>query len=95
MDMEKIIVDGKEFEACRIPTESAAILLIKAAHGFIGCGYFSVETANKLQEHVAIVTGVKSFDDMLDAKVVACSNSAETVGVRIGMPGRETLKRFC
>ena len=92
--MEKIIIDGKDFEAWRIPTESATILLIKAAHGFIACGYFDVETANKLQEHVAIVTGVKTFDDMLEAEVVKCSNSAETVGVRIGMIGREALLKL-
>ncbi|MCK4981676.1 MAG: DUF1805 domain-containing protein [Victivallaceae bacterium] len=92
--MEKIIIDGKDFEAWRIPTESAAILLIKAVHGFIGCGYFDVETANKLQEHAGIVTGVKTFDDMLEAKIIKCSNSAETVGVRIGMTGREALLKL-
>lgn len=92
--MEKIIIDGKDFEAWRIPTESATILLIKASHGFIGCGYFDVATANKLQEHVAIVTGVKTFDDMLEAKVIKHSDSAETVGVRIGMSGRDALLRL-
>ncbi|MBU8902287.1 MAG: DUF1805 domain-containing protein [Victivallales bacterium] len=92
--MEKIIIDGKDFEAWRIPTESATILLIKASHGFIACGYFDIATANKLQEHVAIVTGVKTFDDMLEAEVVKCSNSAETVGVRIGMTGREALTKL-
>jgi uncharacterized protein YunC (DUF1805 family) len=89
--MEKIIVDGKEFEAWRIATESASILLIKAAHGFIGCGYFDIATANKLNEHVGIVSGVKTFDDMLDAKLVRCSNCAETIGLRPGMTGREAL----
>jgi uncharacterized protein YunC (DUF1805 family) len=92
--MEKLIIDGKEFEAWRIPTESASILLIKATHGFIGCGYFDVETANKLQEDVAIVTGVKTFDDMLEAKIVKCSNSAETIGVRVGMTGRDALLKL-
>jgi uncharacterized protein YunC (DUF1805 family) len=92
--MEKIIIDGKDFEAWRIPTESATILLIKATHGFLACGYFDVGTANKLQEHVGIVTGVKTFDDMLEAKIVRCSDVAETVGVRIGMTGRDALLRL-
>ena len=92
--MKKIIIDEKEFEGWEIPTESATILLIKASHGFIACGYFNIETANKLQEHVAIVTGVKTFDDMLTAKIVVCSNSAEALGVRIGMTGKEALLRF-
>ncbi len=92
--MEKIIIDGKDFEAWRIPTETAAILLIKAAYGFIGCGYFDLETANKLNERVAIVTGVKTFDDMLEAKIVKCSELAEVAGVTVGMTGREALLKL-
>ncbi|MDD5697311.1 MAG: DUF1805 domain-containing protein [Victivallaceae bacterium] len=92
--MEKIIVDGKQFEGWRIPTESAVILLIRAKCGFIGCGYFSVETANKLREHAAIVTGVKTFDEMLRAEIVACSAAAAASGVSPGMSGREALLKF-
>jgi uncharacterized protein YunC (DUF1805 family) len=92
--MEKIIIDGKDFEAWRIPTESATILLIKAAHGFIGCGYFNIATADKLQENVGIVTGVKTFDDMLEAKIIKCSEAARTAGVCIGMSGRDALLKL-
>jgi uncharacterized protein YunC (DUF1805 family) len=92
--MEKIVIDGKEFTGWRIPTESATILLIKGLYGFIGCGYFDIETANKLNEHVAIVTGVKSFDDMLKAEVVKCSDAATAVGVKKGMSGKEVLLKF-
>jgi uncharacterized protein YunC (DUF1805 family) len=92
--MEKIVIDGNEFEGFCIATENASILMIKAPHGFLGCGYFNIETADKLLEHVAIVTGVKSFDDMLDAEVVKCSNSAETVGIRKGLTGREALLKM-
>jgi uncharacterized protein YunC (DUF1805 family) len=92
--MEKIVINGNEFEGFCIATEAASILMIKAPHGFLGCGYFNIETADKLLEHVAIVTGVKSFDDMLDAEVVKCSNSAETVGIRKGMTGREALLKM-
>lgn len=92
--MEKIVINGKEFEGYKISTESANILLIKAAHGFLGCGYFSLETANRLLEHVAIVTGVKSFEDMLEADVVAFSTAAETIGIRKGMAGRDALMKM-
>jgi len=92
--MEKIIIDGKDFEAWRIPTEYATILLIKAAHGFIACGYFNIETANKLQERVGIVTGVKTFDDMLEAKIIKCSDVARIAGVTVGMTGREALLKL-
>lgn len=92
--MEKIVIEGKEFEGWKISSESANILMIKAEHGFIGCGYFNIETANKLQEHVGIVTGVKTFDDMLDAEIVALSDAAESVGIRKGMKGREALLKL-
>ena len=89
--MEKIIIDGVEFTGYRIATESAALLMIKAPHGFLGCGYFNIDIANRLNEHVAIVTGVKNFDDMLKADVIATSNAAEKNGINTGISGREAL----
>ncbi|MHB9139024.1 MAG: YunC family protein [Victivallaceae bacterium] len=92
--MEKIVIDGHEFEGYRIPTQSANIILIKAANGFLGCGYFSVETADKLRESVAVVTGVKTYDDMLKASVVKLSAAAQQAGITAGMSGRETLLKM-
>ena len=92
--MERITVDGKEFEAHKIMTAKASILLIKAEQGFVGCGYFDIETANKLNEQVAIVTGVKCFDDVLEAEVIKCSEAAAAAGVVKGMSGKEALMIF-
>lgn len=92
--MEKITVDKYEFEGHKIPTQSANIILIKGKSGFLGCGYFNIETANKLQEKVAIVTGVKTFDDMLNATVVNVSAAAEKNGIVKGMSGRDALLKM-
>ena len=92
--MKKIIVDKYEFEGYRIPTQSANILLIKAKHGFLGCGYFSIDTANRLQETVAIVSGVQPYDDMLNATVVNVSAAAEKNGIIKGMSGRDALLKM-
>jgi uncharacterized protein YunC (DUF1805 family) len=92
--MERITVDGKEFEAHRIATAKASILLIKAKNGFVGCGYFDIETADKLNEQVAIVTGVKCFDDVLKAEVIKYSKAAAAAGVEKGMSGKEALMIF-
>lgn len=89
--MEKIIIAGQEFTGYRIATENAAILMIKAPHGFLGCGYFNLETANQLSENVAIVSGVKNFAAMLDAKVVATSNMGMQRGINPTLSGREAL----
>ncbi len=92
--MEKITIDGNEFEGYLIPTENAKLLVIRASHGMLACGYVKLETANKLLEHVAIVTGVKTFDDMLNAEVIAVSDQASATGVKRGMKGRDALLKM-
>ncbi len=94
MNMDKITIDDQVFEGFRIETGNSCIMLIKASHGFLGCGYFSIAAANKLFDDVAIVKGVNSYDDMLKAKIVDCSDSAATIGIRKGMIGREALLKM-
>ena len=90
--MEKINIDNFEFEGHAIPTTTATILLIKSARGFLGCGYFNIEAANRLNEIVAIVTGVKNFDDMLRVEVKQVSTAAAAAGITVGMTGRNALQ---
>ncbi len=92
--MTGIQLDGHVLEGHLIATNHTKVLLIKAPRGFLGCGYFSVETADKVGDAAAIVTGVGSFDDMLAAKVAKCSAAARELGVECGMTGREALKKL-
>lgn len=92
--MDKVTVDNHTFEGANIPSENANILLIKNVKGFLGCGYFSVETANKLKEAVAIVRGVANYDDMLNAKVVSVSEKAAEMGIKEGDSGKEALLKL-
>jgi uncharacterized protein YunC (DUF1805 family) len=80
---------SKEQIQLRLP-----LLIIKGAKGFLGCGYINVETCNKTGEACAIVTGVKTHDEMLHAEVKAVSGAAERLGVRAGMKGKEVLEIF-
>jgi uncharacterized protein YunC (DUF1805 family) len=70
------------------------LLIIKGSKGFLGCGYIDVETCNKTGEACAIVTRVKTHDDMLDAEIKAISSEAAKLGVRAGMRGEEALEIF-
>ena len=70
---------------------AAPLLVLKAQRGILACGYLSVATMNKLGEVGAIVTGVRKYDDMLRAKVVAVSERAEQLGIKVEMTGREAL----
>lgn len=83
--------EGKEFTAYSIPTTNTNVLIISAEKGFLGCGYLNVEVANKVNDVCAIVTGVKTPDDMLDAQIIAVSEAAAKLGITEGMTGKEAL----
>ncbi len=83
--------EGNEFTVYSIPTNNTFVLMIGAENGFIGCGYINVEVANRVGDVCAIVTGVKTPDDMLSAKVISASDAAAKLGVKEGMTGKEAL----
>jgi len=89
--MASVTVDGIPFECVHMPTRKTNILLIKAAGGFLGCGYFDVSVANRVGDAAAIVTGVKTIEEMLAAPVVRVSDRARDAGVKEGVSGREAL----
>ena len=64
--MDELKIDGAVFYGYTIPISKGAILLIRGGKGMLGCGYFSLDTAEKLGDAMAIVSGVKSYDDMLE-----------------------------
>ncbi len=89
--MDTLTLDGKSFKGYTIPTPKASLLIISAERGMLACGYIKTETADKIGDAVAIVTGVSSYDDMLKKQVVAVSKSAAEMGVTEGMSGFDAL----
>ena len=92
--MEQLIIDGKTFRADTIPLKTSAILVIQGEIGMLGCGYLSIETADKLGHALATVSGVACYDDMLKAKVGKVSAAAAKLGITPGMSGKEALARL-
>ena len=92
--MEQINLEGHLWEGYAIPTENTSILLIRAEHGFLGCGYFSLATAEKVGDAAVIVSGVKNFEEMLAARVKGFSPAAAARGVTMEMNGREALLKL-
>ena len=92
--METVNLEGNLLEGYTIPTENTVILLVKAPHGFLGCGYFSLETAEKVGDAAVIVSGVRNVEEMLAAKVKAVSSVAAARGVTAEMNGREALLKL-
>jgi len=74
--IQQLEIDGRAFLGVRIEL-GAPLLLIKGVRGYLGCGYFSLDAANNVGDALAIVRGVFSFDDMLDAEVKEVSQKAK------------------
>ncbi len=71
---------------------SPPLLLVVAEKGFVMCGFLNVDAAENLGVAAAVVSGVKSFEDVLNANVKAGTSRAKMLGIEVGMKGVEALK---
>jgi len=72
--------------------DSPPLLLIVGLTGFVMCGFLNMDTAEKLNVAAAMVSGVKTFDDVLEANVRAVTSKAKMKGVKVGMKGKDAVK---
>ena len=74
--------------------DSPPLLLVVADKGFVMCGFLDVGIAEKLGVAAAVVSGVKSFEDVLNAEVKAVTSKARDLSVSVGMKGVDALKHM-
>ena len=66
-------------------------MVLRYSDVVIGCGYFSRETLEKLQIPACIVSGVKDFNDVLEAEIKYATSKAKELGGKEGMKVKEFL----
>ncbi len=86
-----ISINDKTFEGVSVELPVAPLLMIKCDKGFLACGYVQINTASRLGEIAAIVTGVKDFEDMLKAPIKSLSLKAQEC---LDLPENATGKDF-
>ena len=94
MLIEEIKLENGSALGLKMDMEHAPLLVIRARKGFVMCGYLNMDVANKLGDAAVRVMGVKSFEDVLNAKAVDVSEAAKKLGITIGMPAREALMKM-
>jgi uncharacterized protein YunC (DUF1805 family) len=92
MIIEQIKIGNKTFTGLQWEMQNAPLLLIKANKGFVMCGYLNIDTANRLGDMAAMVSGVSTFEDALQASLKAVSGPAQKLGITVGMTAREALE---
>ena len=71
---------------------SPPLLLIAGQTGFVMCGFLNIDVAEKVNVAAAMVSGVKTFDDVLAADIKAVTSKAQMKGIKVGMKGEDAVK---
>jgi uncharacterized protein YunC (DUF1805 family) len=77
-----------------IKLQNANLVLLTAEKGYVMCGYLNLEAAERMGDAAAVVSGVKTAEDALKAKIKAATSKAKALGVREGMSGEEALNHL-
>lgn len=86
-------IDDKTATGLRVDLpDSPPLVMIVGRTGFVMCGFFNLEAAEKLNMTAAMVSGVRNFDDVLEAEVKAVTSRAERKGIKVGMKGKDAVK---
>ena len=93
IEVDQLKVDGKTVMGLKVDLpDSPPLVAIFGEKGFVMCGFLNVEAAERLGVIAAVVSGVKTFDDMLSAEVKAVTSKAELKGIKRGMKGQDAVK---
>jgi len=93
IEVDQLKVDGKTVMGLKVDLpDSPPLVAIIGEKGFVMCGFLNVEAAERLGVMAAVVSGVKTFDDMLSAEVKAVTSKAELKGIKRGMKGQDAVK---
>jgi len=94
-EIGKVEVDGGSFLALKAEMpDLPPLLLMVGGKGFVMCGYLNVEVAERLGAAAAIVSGVKSFEDVLNAEIKAATSKAKALGIEPGKVVKTVLGRL-
>ena len=91
MKTQTISLEKGEATGYCIDLGKAPLLIIQAKKGYVMCGYLNMNAANKIGDIAGKVTGVRTFDDMLNADVVEVSENAKLEGLKEGMNVKDFL----
>ncbi|HSB47775.1 MAG TPA: DUF1805 domain-containing protein [Candidatus Bilamarchaeum sp.] len=90
--MGEISFEGRTYVVLKEDIGNVPLIIVKARKGYIACSYIDKETAEKVGDIAAFVSGVKSLDDLKKAKIRETTTWAEDLGIREGMSVKKALE---
>lgn len=90
--IEKVASGGSSFLGLKVDLgDIPPLLLLKGEKGFVMCGYLNIESAEKAGATAATVSGVNSFEDVLNAEIKASTGKAMALGLEPGKVVRDVI----
>lgn len=91
-EVDKIEVDGEIFLGLKAVMKGLPpLLLVKGDKGFVMCGYLNIDVAEGLGAAAAVVSGVSSLDDVLNAEIRSATTKAKALGLEPGKVVRDVI----
>ncbi|MBS7638334.1 DUF1805 domain-containing protein [Candidatus Bathyarchaeota archaeon] len=92
IEIDQIKVGDRSLLALKVEMpEAPPLLLIRGERGFVMCGYLNLEVAERLGLAAAVVTGVKSFEDVLNSQIKGATTKASALGLQTGKTVRDVI----
>jgi uncharacterized protein YunC (DUF1805 family) len=92
IEIDQVKVGDRSLLALRVEMpEAPPLLLIRGGKGFVMCGYLNLEVAERLGLAAAVVTGVKSFEDVLNSQIRGSTTKASALGLQPGRVVRDVI----
>ena len=95
IEIDKFEFEGKSFQGVKSTIPGGPnLLLIKGENGFVMCGYLSSDVAERVGLAAAIVSGVNTFEDVLNAEIKFATSAANNLGVEAGQIVKEVIAKL-
>jgi uncharacterized protein YunC (DUF1805 family) len=94
-EISSVKLDGESFLGLRAELpNSPPLVLVVGNKGFVMCGYLNLESAERLGAAAAVVTGVKTVDDVLKAEIRSVTSKAKELGLTPGAVVKNVLGKL-
>jgi uncharacterized protein YunC (DUF1805 family) len=96
---KKIQLTNKQANGYIIPLGTLNLITIATDIGMIACGAFNAQALDNFNYPAVLIkskTGdsLKTIEDLLEGTVKEANNSAITLGIEIGITGKQALKKM-
>jgi uncharacterized protein YunC (DUF1805 family) len=90
--VENLDIDGDSFQGLKVELKGLPpLVLIEGDKGFVMCGYLNIDAAECLGATAAVVSGVSSWEDVLNAQIKTATTKAKALGLEPSKVVRDVI----